>query len=121
MSTAAIAHYAGNMPASDPRLMQQLRDATAQARQQLRLAQRDQRPPAEQTLEGELLNKQGRQQYQAPALSEEEYLARHQEQRARSSEGYQSPIQRAVAAYQTAAQLTHPADVDRLGILDVYA
>lgn len=120
MSTAAIAHYAGNMPASDPRLMQQLRDATAQARQQLRLAQRDQRPPAEQTLEGELLNKQGRQQ-QYQALSEEEYLARHQEQRAHSSEGYQSPIQRAVAAYQVAAQLTQPAAVDRRGILDVYA
>lgn len=121
MSTAAIAHYAGNLPGPDPQAMQQLRDATAQARQQLRLGRREQRPPAGQTLEGELLNKQGRQQYQAPALSQEEYLARHREQRARSSEGYQPPLQRAIAAYQSAAQLTHPADVDRLGILDVYA
>lgn len=113
MSAAAIAHYAGNLVRLEPQAVQQLRDATAQARQQ---------PPArsaaERTLEGEWLNRQDRQQSRGPALTEEEYLARHQAQQGR--EGYQSPAQRAVAAYQDTAQVTHPADVDRIGVLDVY-
>ncbi len=125
MSAAAIAHYASNVVRYDPQAAQQARDAAAQTQarqQQLSLVQRGQsRTPTEQTLEGELLNKQGQhQQRQAPEFSEDEYLARHQEQRARSTEGYHSPAQRAIASYQTTAQLTHPADVDRIGIIDIY-
>lgn len=124
MSAAAIAHYVGNMVRYDPQAVQRLRDATAQARQQQqqpRLVQREAGSAAEHTLEGELLNKQGRQHDQSPALSEEEYLARHEQQHSRASEGYQAPAQRAIAAYETAAQLSQPADVDRVGRLDVYA
>ena len=124
MSAAAVAQYASNLVRYDPQAAQQARDAAAQAqaKQQLSIVQRDKtRTPAEQTLEGELLNKESQQQRQAPELSEEEYLARHQEQRARSSEGYQSPAQQAIASYQTTALLTHPADLDRVGIVDVYA
>jgi|GEM_PF-5402498 len=128
MSSAAIAHSAGNLVRYDPQAAQQLRDASAQARerqqQALRLVPRnDQRSPGERTLEGEVLNKQQpRQQHhqqQSQGLNEE-YLARHNEQRSRSTEGYQSPSRRAIAAYKATAQLAHPADVDQLGLIDVY-
>ena len=124
MSAAAISHYANNVVRYDPQAAQQARDAAleSQQRQQLRAV-----PPeklnslAEQTLEGELLNKQGQQQgQQSSGLSEEEFLARHQEQRARSTEGYHSQAEQALAAYKTNAALTHPADVDRVGFLDIY-
>ena len=122
MSAAAISHYANNVVRYDPQAAQQARDAAAesQQRQQLRAVQPEKSySPAEQTLEGELLNKQGQNQRSA-GLSEEEFLARHQEQRARSTEGYLSQAERALAAYKTNAQLTHPADADRVGFLDIY-
>jgi hypothetical protein len=129
MNSAAIAHSAGNLVRYDPQAAQQLRDAAAQARERqqqqqgLRLVSRnDQHSPGEKTLEGELLNKQQRQQHhqqQSQGLNEE-YLARHNEQRSRSTEGYQSPSHRAIAAYKATAQLTHPADVDQVRLIDVY-
>lgn len=124
MSAEAITHYT-NIVRYDPQAVQRMRDATAQARQQqqrLWLVQRDQSDAAtvDHTLEGELLNKQGEAQPEALDLTEAEYLERHEEQRSRSTEGYQAPAQRAVATYQTIAQLTHPADVDRIGMLDIY-
>jgi len=124
MSAAAISHYASNVVRYDPQAARQAQDAAAQMqqRQQLRAVQPDKsHSPAEQTLEGELLNKQGKQQgRQSSGVSEEEFLTRHQEQRAHSTEGYHSQAERALAAYQTNALLTHPADVDRVGYLDVY-
>ena len=124
MSAAAISHYASNVVRYDPQAVRQAQDTAAQMqqRQQLRAVQSDRSSaPAEQTLEGELLNKQGQQQgRQSSGVSEEEFLARHQEQRARSTEGYHSQTERALAAYQTNALLTHPADVDRIGFLDIY-
>jgi len=124
MSAAAISHYASNVVRYDPQAAQRAQDAAAQMqqRQQLRAVQSERSSaPAEQTLEGELLNKQGKQQgRQSAGVSEEEFLARHNEQRARSTEGYHSQTERALAAYQTNALLTHPADVDRVGFLDVY-
>lgn len=124
MSAAAISHYASNVVRYDPQAAQQAQDAAAQMqqRQQLRALQSAKsNSPAEQTLEGELLNKQNQQHgRQSASLSEEEFLARHQEQRARSTEGYHSQTERAVAAYQANALLTHPADVDRIGFLDIY-
>jgi len=124
MNAAAISHYAGNVVRYDPQAAQQAQDAAAQMqqRQQLRAVQpAKSHSPAEQTLEGELLNKQGQQQgRQSSGVSEEEFLARHQERRAHSTEGYHSQTERALAAYQTNALLTHPADVDRVGYLDVY-
>ena len=126
MSAAAISHYASNVVRFDPQAAQQARDAAAESQlrqqQQLRAVQPDRaHSPAEQTLEGELLNKQGQQQEpQTSGLSEEELLARHHEQRARSTEGYHSQAEKALATYQTNAQLTHPADVDRIGFLDIY-
>ncbi len=122
MSAAAITHYT-NIVRYDPQAVQRMRDATAQARQQqqLWLVQRDQKDSlVDHTLEGELLNKEGEAQREAPELTEDEYLARHQQEYSRSSEGFQAPAQRAVATYQTIEQLTHPADVDRIGILDIY-
>ena len=123
MSAAAVSHYVSNVVRYDPQAAQQARDAAAesQQRQQLRAVQPEKpHSPAEQTLEGELLNKQGQQQQQTSGLSEEELQARHQEQRARSTEGYHSQAEQALAAYKTNAQLTHPADVDRVGFLDIY-
>jgi len=123
MSAAAISHYASNVVRYDPQAAQQVRDAALQAqqqRQQLKAIQPEKsRASGEQALEGELLNKQ-RQEQQKPDLNEDEFLARHQEQRARSTEGYYSPSHRAIAAYQITAQLTHPADVDRVGYVDIY-
>ncbi|HHJ80434.1 MAG TPA: hypothetical protein ENJ65_02250 [Candidatus Tenderia electrophaga] len=107
----------------EPQAAQQGQNAAAQMqqRQQLSAVQTTKpRSPAEQTLEGELLNKAQQQSGQS-SLSEEEFLARHQEQRARSTEGYRSQTERALATYQTNALLTHPANVDRIGFLDVYA
>jgi len=122
MSAAAISHYANNVVRYDPQAAQQARDAAAQSQRQLRAVQPEKRNSlAEQTLEGELLDKQGQQRGQKSAgLSEAEFLARHQEQRARSTEGYHSQTERALAVYRTNAQLTHPADVDRIGFLDIY-
>ncbi len=127
MGAAAISHYVSNVVRYDPQAAQQAQDAAAQSQQrqqhqQLKAVQSDKSfLPVEQTLEGELLNKQGQQQgRQSSELSEEEFLARHQEQRARSTEGYHSQTERALAAYQTNALLTHPADVDRVGFLDIY-
>ena len=112
MNAAAISHYANNVVRYDPH--------AAQQRLQLQTAtQQGNASSAEQTLEGELLNK-STQQGNASGMSEEEFLARHQAQRARSTEGYRSQIELALAAYQTAAQLTHPADVDQIGYVDVY-
>lgn len=123
MSAAAVSHYASNVVRYDPQAAQQAQDAAAQSqqRQQLRAVESGKSySPAEQTLEGELLNKQAQQQRSSPNVSEEEFLARHQEQQARSTEGYRSQSERALAAYQTNALLTHPADVDRIGFLDIY-
>lgn len=118
MNAAAIAHYGANAGGYDPRAAQQLRDAAAQARQQPgpRLLPGGQAGTA--ALEGELLDKPGRQT--AATLSEEDYQARHQAHRALAGEGHQSQAQRAIAAYQGNAQLTHPAYAERIGILDVY-
>lgn len=125
MSAAAVAQYAGDIVRYDPQAVQQVHSAAAQSDAVEREKNLVQRKPAhtltEQTLEGEILKEERRQQTQAERPSEEEYLARHHDERARSSEGYQSPTQQAIAAYQTAAQLTHPADVDRVGYVDVYA
>lgn len=123
MGAAAISHYASNVVRYEPQAAQQGQNAAAQMqqRQQLSAVQTTKpRSPAEQTLEGELLNKAQQQSGQS-SLSEEEFLARHQEQRARSTEGYRSQTERALATYQTNALLTHPANVDRIGFLDVYA
>ncbi len=122
MSAAAISHYVSNVVRPDPQAAQQGQNAAIQMqqRQQLRAVQSaSPRSPAEQTLEGELLNKQT--QRQPSGVSEEEFLAQHQAQRARSTEGYHSQTDRALAIYQTNALLTHPANVDRIGFLDVYA
>ena len=124
MSAAAITHYT-DIVRYDPQAVQRLRDATAQTRQQqqqqLRLVRRDEpQTPAEHTLEGELLDKQGGNDRQSADLTEEEFLARHYDQQSRSTEGYHSPAQRAIGAYRTTAQITHPADVDRIGLLDIY-
>ena len=125
MSAAAVAQYASDMVRYDPQAMQQVRAVAAQsdvAERERNLVQRNRdHTPAERTLEGEILKEERQQQTQAQQPSEEEYLARHHEERARSNEGYQSPTQHAIAAYQTAAQLTHPADVDRVAYVDVYA
>ncbi len=121
MSAAAISHYSSNVVRYEPQAAQRPQDAAAQMqqRQQLSTAQlANPRSPAEQTLEGELLNKQA--QRQPSGVSEEAFLAQHQAERARSTEGYHSQTDRALAAYQTNALLTQPADVDRIGFLDVY-
>lgn len=123
MSAAAIAHYGGSVVRYDPQAAQQARDAAAQAqqqRQQLRVAQPQASAPVEQTLEGELLNKRQQEAKQQPHMSDDEFLARHREQRARSTEGHHSSTHLALAAYQTVAEIRHPSDVDRIGYVDIY-
>ena len=104
----------------DPQAAQQARDTSAQQRQLRAVTPDSAKTPSEQTLEGELLNKQERQQQAKPEFDQDEYLARHQDEYARAARGHLSQSQRAIDAYQSTAQVTHPADVDRVGLLDIY-
>ena len=117
---AATEYYSNQVVRYDPQAAQQAREAAAQQQRQLQNSAAKTQP-SEQTLEGELLDKQGREHQAKAGFSEEEYLARHQSEYARAARGYMTQSQQAIDAYQSTAQLTHPADVDRVGMLDVYA
>jgi len=120
---AATDYYASHQVVRyDPQAAQQARERAAQQVQRpLRTIDNSSRSPSEQTLEGELLNKERNEQQSSASFSDEEYLQRHREEYARAARGYVSQAQQAIDAYQTTAQLNHPADAERVSLLDVYA
>lgn len=118
---AATEYYASNQVVRyDPQAAQQARDVAAQQQRQLRVVA-SVSTLSEQTLEGELLNKrEQRNEEKSGGFANEEYLARHQNEYARAARGHMNQSQQAIDAYQSTALLTHPADVDRVGMLDIY-